>query len=369
MTGAAQSSSAVQAVHVDSDLTVGRCRALWDRIRAASERSETEVVRVDLAEAGTMDTAGAVMLAVASDTLAARGQALELDGLREQHQQSLELVRLPAEDDDEGDVAPDRGPDYVAPLRKARGHVRGFASLVARTALCAVQRPPTAARTAFGGVVAQSVRMGVRATPLVCALSFLLGFVLAFQSLFQLRTFGADIFTVDIVGVGMVRELGPVLVGIVLAGRSSTGIAAELGTMATREEIDALRTMGLDPVRLLVLPRVLGLLLVQPVLTLFGSAAGVFGGLVLGRSFGLSPTVFFSRLQTVLGADDVASCLGKAVVFGAIVAFSGAYAGFSVRGGARAVGQATTAAVVSAIALIVSADCVITAFLLGVGDA
>lgn len=217
-----------------------------------------------------------------------------------------------------------------------------------------------------GAIVDQATHMGIGALGLVVVLSATLGVVLSLQSVVQLRFFGVEIFVADIVGIGMVREFGPFLTAIILAGRSSTGVAAEIGTMAVREEIDALETMGIDPVGFLVLPRVAGILIAQPVLTVFSMASGIAGGVGYAAAIGIPPSVYYARLREAVMADDFVSGLTKSVLFALIVVFSGVFMGLRTRGGATAVGRSTTAAVVTAISLIIVVDSIASAVLLGV---
>jgi phospholipid/cholesterol/gamma-HCH transport system permease protein len=200
-------------------------------------------------------------------------------------------------------------------------------------------------------------RAGVEGLPIVGLINFLLGLIIAFMSSLQLKQFGANIYVAQLVGVAMVTELGPIMTAIIVAGRSGSAFAAEIGTMKVNEEVDALVSMGFDPTRFLAIPKVLAAMLVVPVLTLYADFFGVAGGLVVGV-LGLDLTVYTYVQETmkVISIMDIVKSLIKSVVFAVLIAGIGCQRGFQVRGGAEAVGSATTSAVVAAIFLIIVMD-------------
>jgi len=212
--------------------------------------------------------------------------------------------------------------------------------------------------------VACMQKTGVDALPIVGLISFLLGLIMAFMSSVQLQQFGANIYVASLVSLSMTRELGPIMTCIIVAGRSGSAFAAEIGTMKVSEEIDALFTMGFDPTRFLVVPKVIASLVVVPVLTLFSDMFAIMGGLVVGVSM-LDLTVNSYMAQTIrtLTLFDVYWGFFKSAVFALLIAWIGCLRGFQVRGGAAAVGQATTSAVVSSIFLIIVMDSVFSVIL------
>ena len=197
---------------------------------------------------------------------------------------------------------------------------------------------------------------GLRAFGLTALLGFLIGLILAFQSSIPMRQFGAEIFIPNLVGISLVRELGPLMAAVILAGRTGSAYAAELGTMTVNEEIDALRIMGIDPVAWLVLPRLLAAMLVMPVLALLMNLAGLLGMTVVMGTLGFPPVAVVRQLQAWVGLDDLAGGLVKAAVFGLAIGLVGCRAGLSAGRGPRAVGDAATAAVVGGIVSIVLLD-------------
>ncbi len=202
---------------------------------------------------------------------------------------------------------------------------------------------------------------GAEAMPIVFLLSFLLGLVMAFQAAVQLRQFGANIFVADLLSLALTRELGPVFTAVILAGRSGSAIAAELGAMKVNEEVDALAVMGFDITQFLILPRVCALALVGPLLTFLADASGIAGGIVVGV-LGLDLTVgsFLEETYQILTLSDILTGLSKSFVFAILVALIGCFRGLQAEKGADSVGRQTTSAVVSGLFLIILADSVFT---------
>lgn len=197
---------------------------------------------------------------------------------------------------------------------------------------------------------------GVNALPIIALIGMLLGLILAFQSAIPMRRFGADIFVADLLGIAMLREMGPLITAIILAGRSGSAFAAELGTMKVREEIDALRTMGLEPVRFLVLPRVIAAVAMTPVLTVFANLFGLMGGAIVMWSLGYPLVTYVNQVLSAVTVGDLMGGLLKSFVYGIVVAAVGCLRGLETKTGASAVGQSTTSAVVSGIVLIAIVD-------------
>ena len=201
-------------------------------------------------------------------------------------------------------------------------------------------------------------RAGVQALVVVGLISFLTGLIMAFQAAPPLRQFGVDIFVINLVALAMLRELGPIMTAIVLAGRSGSAFAAEIGTMKVNEEISALQTMGLDPVRFLVAPRVLAGTLVTPILTIYSDLLGVAGGFFVMLTTGFPAIALWRQLTSAVEIEDVLAGVIKSFVFGAMVAGIGCLRGLQTRTGATAVGISTTRSVVTSIFLIVVVDAI-----------
>jgi phospholipid/cholesterol/gamma-HCH transport system permease protein len=198
---------------------------------------------------------------------------------------------------------------------------------------------------------------GFDALPIVGLLSFLLGVVVAYQGADQLRQYGANIFVADLVGVSMLREFAPLITAIIVAGRSGSSYAAQIGTMAVTEEIDAMRTLGIDPQEMLVLPKVIALVIALPLLTVFADVLGILGGMVMARQqLGVGYVDFLDRFVKAVVTSTALTGIGKAPVFAAIIAMVGCYQGFRTKGGADSVGRQTTRSVVQSIFLVIVAD-------------
>jgi phospholipid/cholesterol/gamma-HCH transport system permease protein len=198
---------------------------------------------------------------------------------------------------------------------------------------------------------------GFNALPITGLLSFLIGVVIAYQGAEQLRKFGTNIFVVDLVGISLLREISPLIVAILIAGRSGSAYAAEIGTMKVTEELDAVQTLGLSPIQLLVLPRVLALVVALPLLTVYADGLGVFGGmLIASNQLNVSFTEFVDRFEEAVALRHFLIGIGKAPFFAFIIALVGCYQGFQIRGGVDDVGRHTTTSVVQSIFLVIVFD-------------
>ncbi len=209
----------------------------------------------------------------------------------------------------------------------------------------------------WGDVLFSMRRTGAEGLPIVGLISLLIGLIIAFMSSLQLKQFGANIYVASLVAVAIVRELGPIMTAILVAGRSASAYAAEIGTMVVNDEVDALATMGFDPIRFLAVPKLLATVLVLPLLTLYADIFGIAGGMIVGvTGLDLTPYTYLLESQRAISASDLVSGLLKAVVFAFGIAWIGCQRGFQVRGGVEEVGAATTSAVVTSILLIVIVD-------------
>lgn len=200
---------------------------------------------------------------------------------------------------------------------------------------------------------------GARAVPIVCLLSFLTGLIIAFIGVIQLQKFGADIYVADLVGVAMTRELGAVMAGVIMAGRTGAAFAAQIGSMQVNEEVDALSCFGISPMQFLVLPRVVALVLMMPLLCVCADLVSILGGMVVAVSISdVSVVQYFNQVENAVGLNDFFGGIFKSAVFGVIIALAGCYRGLNCGKDATAVGLAATSAVVTAITWMVVADAV-----------
>jgi len=200
-------------------------------------------------------------------------------------------------------------------------------------------------------------RAGVDGLPIVALIGLLMGLIMAFMSYLQFKQFGANIYVPALVSFAMIKELGPLMTAILVAGRSGSAFAAEIGTMVVNEEVDALHTMGFDPIRFLAVPKVLATIFVVPILTIYADFFGIFGGMIIGvTSLDLTVNTYITQSIKTIQVFDVVTSLVKAAVFAGLISAIGCQRGFQVRSGAQDVGKFTTSAVVAAIFLIVVAD-------------
>lgn len=238
-------------------------------------------------------------------------------------------------------------------------HIGRLATFTARS-VAAIIRPPI-----YGGLIGQQImRIGYYSLPVVGLTALSTGAVLALQIYLGGNRYGAEAIVPQIVVLGITRELGPVIAGLMVAGRVAAAIAAEIGTMKVTEQIDALTTLATNPIKYLVVPRLVAAVLSMPVLTAIGDAIGVYGGyLVATYNLGFTGSIYLKNTVDFAHSDDITSGLIKAAVFGFIIALMGCYNGFNSKGGAQGVGAATTNAVVSSCILILAADFALTALL------
>lgn len=330
---------------------------------AANPRFRSLVV--DLSRADRIDTSGAVLLALLKRTASLRQARFEISGARDPIRGFLSWVDLDSLTE-EGRTAPPA--QALGRLASVGEHTLAFAenlrfffSFVGAFFLAAL-RALLHPRSFRGRHMLASLEQGgVDALPIVTLIHFLVGLVLAFQASIQLRQFGANIFVADLVGLAQVREFGPLVTAVLLAGRSGSAFAAELGTMQVNEEIDALKTLGIDPVRFLVLPKTVALFLAMPLLTLYADLVGILGGLTVGvLGLDLSVQGYLLETRKALDLFDVFSGILKSLAFALIVAGVGCLRGLQTQGGAENVGRAATSAVVAGIFLIIVADAVFT---------
>ena len=286
------------------------------------------------------------------------GRALEIRGLAAEFQNLLDLYdprefeKTEREERKSINIAEDAGRAAVKIWQDFRTLIAFVGELLVAT-LSAVFHPRKVRWKDAFYVVEQA---GVNALPIIGLMGFLIGLIIAFQSAIPLRQFGAEIFVANLVGLSMVRELGPLITAIILAGRTGSAFAAELGTMKVNEEIDALTTMGLDPVRFLVASRVMAATFVTPLLTIFCTLFALIGGGVVFVVLGFPMVTYISQLVGAMSYVDLLGGLFKAFVFGIVVAGIGCLRGLQTTTGAQAVGESTTRAVVAGIALIIAID-------------
>jgi phospholipid/cholesterol/gamma-HCH transport system permease protein len=364
---------------VEGDRLHLRPRGAWvidDAARLDAELRETlgnghgqRQLVLDLSEVEKLDTAGAFLLARTERRFAESGGEVEWTGADSARAALVQRVRetLSAETPPHRPAKPsllqEVGETVLSVLEDARRLLRMLGGAVLEF-LGTLLRPSTFRASAVGRQMEQA---GVRAVPIIFLMSFLIGGIIAQQGAFQLRFFGATLFTVDLVGILSLREVAPLLTAIMVAGRSGSAITAELGSMRMREEIDALRVMGLDPVNVLVLPRVIALVLVLPLLSFIAVIATLSGAmLTLWFYVDITPTAFLLRLRDAIDFSSFFSGLFKAPFMALIIGLIACAEGMAVRGSAESLGTHTTAAVVKSIFMVIVVDGVFAVFYAGI---
>jgi phospholipid/cholesterol/gamma-HCH transport system permease protein len=346
---------------VAGELRISDAATIWRTLNTVDARPDT-TLEIDLADAKVVDGTIMALLVELRTSLVDRGIHAEIVGASDQLEP---VVRLYRGDRPSPSRVPERREGALARLGAAverrlepAARLISFAGEMASSVAAIVRRPSEANWRAVPALV---VRAGTDGLPIVLLLNFLIGFVMAFQSMQQLKLYGANVYVADLVGISVTRELGPLITAVIISGRSGASYAAELGTMRVSEEIDALRTMGITPVPHLVVPRVLALAFVAPILTLLGDVVGVVGGAVVASvSLDVTPAGYLAELRTMVVASDVWTGLIKSVAFGAAIAFIGCQHGLTTRGSASDVGRSTTATVVNCLFAIVIIDTVFT---------
>jgi phospholipid/cholesterol/gamma-HCH transport system permease protein len=324
---------------------------LWRPAMRAAQQARGRGLVFDLDGVSFCDVSGAAFLA---ETEAAHGEPAELAGAQERVVGLLQRARAART----GGAQPQAGPPptlgqiAVTALRLVGVRI----AFLGEAAMAFVRLPQRRRMLRLPDLLRYADQAGVRALPLVLLLGYLIGLILAFQSAVPLRSFGADIFVANLVAVSLLRELGPLLTSVILAGRTGSAFAAEIGTMKVNEEIDALATMGLDPMTMLVLPRIMAAMLVTPALTLSLDLAGLLGMATVMRGFGFPMASIVRQVQISVYASDLYGGLFKAVCFGIAVAAIGCRAGLSTGVGPRAVGLSATSAVVGGIVATIVLD-------------
>lgn len=315
-------------------------------------------VEVDATQLVALDTSGAWLLQRTIRVLEQRGLTVTISGLRPEFSALLQLVAsagvAPAER-----AVPATG--LVAKVGKAAWHglqrMRAILAFIGECSLILLRSLLQPRRIRWRPVLHNLQSAGFEALPITGLLSFLMGVVIAYQGADQLQRFGANIFIVELVALAMLRELAPLMTAIIVAGRSGSAYAAQIGTMKVTEEVDALRTIGIGPIELLVLPKMLALMIALPLLTVFADITGVLGGMLMASSkLDVSFDIFLHRIGDVVSLSSFLTGIGKAPVFAAIISLVGCYQGFQASGSADSVGRQTTVSVVQSIFLVILAD-------------
>ncbi|MBI2565831.1 MAG: MlaE family lipid ABC transporter permease subunit [Candidatus Schekmanbacteria bacterium] len=358
---------------VSGPLTNLTARRLDDAVAHCLQRGarKQSAIEINLSGLTALDTAGVATLLAAIRQARDRGAPLRIAAMPERHQRLFALVS-PRTVLTMDTVRSRKPPGVLEKLGEAAVVVwrdmRAFLDFVGGVNVEALRSALRPRRVRWSETLYYLERTGVDAIPIVFLVALLMGLILGFQAAIQLRQFGANIFVADLVGVSITRELGPLMTAIIVAGRSGSAFAAEIGTMKVSEEIAALEVMGFDPMRFLVMPKLLALVVALPCLSLFADAVGLSGGLMVGiLQLDLSITHYLEETRIAVSASDIASGLLKSAVFAILIAGIGCFRGLQVSLDAESVGRLTTSAVVSAIFLVIACDAAFTVLFFALG--
>ncbi|MET0386914.1 MAG: MlaE family lipid ABC transporter permease subunit [Polyangiales bacterium] len=353
----------VERVVLQGPIDLQHGKQLWKQLQASLPPRGPRV-QVDLSQVSAADGSGAALLSTYQNQLAERGVACEFVGVSPALREILHLYESSSKLRKRRKRKPQGSLDQIGTaslgiLKEAQLVIAFFGQMV--VGVMNGFRHPRSVN--WKELLPTAERAGADALPIVALINFLVGMVIALQSAGQLHRFGADIFLADLVGISVLREIGPLMTAIIMTGRTGAAFAAELGSMKTNEEIDALRTMGFGPMRFLVLPRVLALMMIAPLLTVVADLAGGLGGLAVGMMrLDLSASAYFAETQRAVKLFDLISGLIKSSVFALAITLIACQQGLAATGGAEGVGRRTTGAVVTSLFSLIILDAVFTVF-------
>ncbi len=349
---------------------VSTLEALSNAVSEQLDRSKT--VKVDMAGVRELDTLGAWLLEKITRRATSAGHRADMVGVADNYAGLMEEVRQV----NRHNPAPVPPPNPVVTKvndigRSAVGATEDLAVFLQMLgslflAIVGVLRRPRSLR--LTSLVYQLYRVGWQAIPIVVLITFLIGAIIAQQGFFHFRKFGADSYVVDMVGILVLRELGVLIVAIMVAGRSGSAYTAELGSMKMREEIDALSTMGLDPVEVLILPRVIALVCALPILSFVGSMAALYGGGLVAQFYGgMGPEIYIARLRDAVSVTHFEVGIIKAPFMALVIGIVACSEGLRVKGSAESLGKQTTTSVVKSIFLVIVLDGLFAVFFASIG--
>lgn len=340
------------------DWTLAGISKLNDQYKKLLHFTKT-ILSIDVSKIINMDSGGAWQLHKIINFLTQQKNQVSLEGFTTEHKKLFEAIQ--EESSKLTKIPQPTALTAVAHLGKQTIELLNesykYLAFVGESAVVALHTLRHPQRLRWRAIFSIVETMGYNALPIIALLSFMIGVVLAYQMGLQLRNYGANIYIVDLTGIAIFREFGPLLTAIMVAGRTGSAFTAQLGTMKVKEEIDALTTMGLTPTELLVLPRLIGLFIAVPLLTIWADIFGVIGGMVMSKGMlDITWYDFITRFQHVITIKSLLLGLGKAPIFALLIASIGCFQGMQVVGSADSVGKQTTRSVVQAIFFIIVAD-------------
>ncbi|MES2218147.1 MAG: ABC transporter permease [Pseudomonadota bacterium] len=355
---------ATQTLHCNGEWVITNINALEQQLRQL--QLPAQGVTVDGADITKMDSAGAWLLSASLHGKDSKQTSARFTNFTEQHQKLLSLIE---EKEAAQLVVPEqKKPTFFEEIGQFTieqwDELRDFLAFTGMLAMETLRLAGNLKKFRFAALMSVIDNTGLRALPIIALLSFMIGVVISYQMGTQLRSYGANLYIVDFLGISILREFGPLLTAIMVAGRTGSAFTAQLGTMKVNQEIDALNTMGVTPAELLLIPRLLGLFIVLPLLAIWSDIFGVLGGMLMSHDMlGIQPYDFLARFRHVVPLKNLLIGLGKAPVFAMLIGSIGCFEGMRVAGSADSVGKQTTRSVVLAIFFIIVADAVFSVLL------
>jgi len=341
-------------------LMIDQVGPLYNELLPLLQNLTGDTLIVDLSMVVRLDSAGVAMIDLISESAREKGLQVQVLEANPELAQTRSVFSLKENVRKAGELKPGRL-EKIGELTIDLGRqVLQYLTLAADAIYYGVVGLVQRKNHRKGEFINQCMLIGMNAFPIVALIAFLIGFILALQSAAQLRQFGAAIYVADLIAISMTREMGPLITAILFAGRSGSAIASEIATMVVTEETDALKSMGLNPVGYVLVPKIYAITVMMPLLTILSVIIGIIGAMVIGYTYlDIGPQAFYQEVLTVLFLRDILTGLAKSLVFAWIIVLTGAYYGFQVKGGAEGVGRATTASVVTSIFLVILADSIL----------
>ncbi|MFP4546802.1 MAG: MlaE family lipid ABC transporter permease subunit [Fidelibacterota bacterium] len=339
-----------------TELTFFEVPSIFKKMKSDNRTFET----IDLKQVAKIDSAGVALL---SEIIENSPKSIELINVRDEHRKIIDTFSS----EGKGETIKGRKKDFLEQvhfwIKDMVDSTKGMLMLTSEVVVWSILDLFSTKGRKKGAVLQQSILLGVNAFTIISLMSIILGLILALQSAAQLRQFGANIFVADLLAISMVREMGPMMTAIIVAGRSGSSIASEIATMKVSEELDALKTMAINPIRYVIVPKFIAITFCMPLLVTISIIMGIFGGLIVALTYlDLSANAFVNQLFNVLTIKDISIGLSKSFFFAWNIVLIGAYFGLKVEGGAEGVGRVTTQSVVVSIFAVIIFDAIFSLF-------
>lgn len=347
-------------INLEGVLTMDSVVALWDKVISLQKKYSPQILTIDLKKINYTDSAGAALILELKNTQLKAGKKFSIENPNANLQKLLALLEIknttdvvpPSAQNFPTDIFSKFGKSIVVALEDVKDNI-DFLGRMLSYFLQLIRHPQRIRYQDFWRAMED---IGPSALPIVFLIGFLVGVIITFQSAEPFSRFGAQIYIVDLVGLGLVREMGPLMTAILLSGRTASAFAAEIGTMKINQEVDALSTMGIDAIKFLAVPRILAAVIMTPLLSMFLIFSGLLGCFLIMLSLKYNSHILIKELYDIVSLEDFFAGLAKTFVFGAIIASIGCLHGIKTAVGASAVGLSTTRAVVSSLIMLTIVD-------------